>query len=63
MKEAPSRLHRKLKVAGCLIMLGLLIEAATLYWSHPASFLGFLGIGGFVVIAGIAVYLLSIVSE
>ena len=63
MKEATSRLHRKLKIAGCLIMLGLLIEATTLYWSRPLSFLGFIGIGGFLVTAGIALYLLSIVNE
>ena len=63
MKEATSRLHRKLKISGCLIMLGLLIEATTLYWSRPLSFLGFIGIGGFLVTAGIALYLLSIVNE
>ncbi len=63
MNEASPRLHRKLKFAGCLIMLGLLIEATTLYWSQPLSFLGFIGIGGFLVTAGIAVYLLSIVDE
>jgi len=63
MKEATSRLHRKLKIAGCLIMLGLLVEATTLYWSRPLSFLGFIGIGGFLVAAGIALYLLSIVNE
>jgi len=63
MKEATSRLHRKLKIAGCLIMLGLLIEATTLYWSRPLSFLGFIAIGGFLVTAGIAVYLLAIVDE
>ena len=63
MKEATSRLHRKLKIAGCLIMLGLLVEATTLYWSRPLSFLGFIGIGSFLVGAGIVVYLLSIVNE
>jgi len=63
MKETNPPIHSKLNLAGCLIMLGLLIEATTLYWSRPLSFLGFIGIGGFLVTAGIALYLLSIVNE
>lgn len=63
MNEPPSPLHRNLKFAGCLIILGLLVEAMTLYWSRPLSFLGFMLIGGFLVAVGIALYLLSVLNE
>jgi hypothetical protein len=42
---------------------GLLVEAITIYWSHPTSFLLFLGLGGILVLAGIVVYLIAIVSH
>jgi len=63
MNETTPRLHRKFKIAACLLGLGLLAEAATLHWSHPTSFLFFIGVGGFLVIVGMALYLLAIVSE
>ncbi|HWP59833.1 MAG TPA: hypothetical protein VNL14_18215 [Candidatus Acidoferrales bacterium] len=63
MTEESPRLQRKLKTAGWLIIGGLVIEATTLYWSNPTSFLSFIGAGGLLVMLGIALYLLAIVSR
>lgn len=45
-----------------MIVLGLLIEAGTLYWSNPTSFLVFAGAGALFVFAGVVVYLVAIVK-
>jgi len=55
-------LVRRLRLAGLLVVLGLLVELSTLLWSHPTAFLAFLGVGAVLVAAGILVYLGSIVS-
>jgi hypothetical protein len=56
-------LHRRLKTSGILISGGLLLEVATLYWSHPLTFVAFIVLGGSLVGAGILLYLYSIVSH
>lgn len=60
VKDTDPRLARRLKVAGLLLALGLLIEAATLSWPHPTAFLAFLLLGGVLVAAGVLVYLFTI---
>jgi hypothetical protein len=62
MTEAVSRLHRKLKMAGWAIMLGLIVSLATVYWSTPLSFLFFIVIGGLLVALGILSFLLAIIT-
>ena len=62
MTEADPRLTRRLKLAGLLLSLGLLIEAATLFWQHPTAFLAFLLLGGVLVAAGVVLYLLAIAA-
>lgn len=52
----------RLRIAGALIFVGLLIEALTLSWNNPIAFLVFLGIGGLLILIGIVFYLLSLVS-
>ncbi len=61
--ETNPRLVRRLRLAGLLLTLGLLIEAATLFWSHPTAFLVFLLLGGALVAAGIVLYLLAIAAH
>ena len=56
------KLPRRLRWAGLLVGLGLVVEAATLGWSHPTAFLVFLLVGGALVAAGILVYLLSLAT-
>jgi hypothetical protein len=56
------RLQRRIRIAGALIIMGLVVEALSLVRVHPLAFLGFMFIGGTFLVAGIAVYLLSLVS-
>ena len=56
------RLQRRIRIAGALIIMGLVVEALSLIRVHPLAFLGFMFIGGTLLVAGIAVYLLSLVS-
>jgi hypothetical protein len=51
-----------MKTAACLLIAGLAVEGITLQWAHPTSFLLFLILGGILVVAGIAVYLIAIVT-
>jgi hypothetical protein len=52
----------RLRIAGVLIFLGLLIEALTLEWNSPMAFLVFLGLGGLLIGLGVVFYLFSLVS-
>ena len=62
MTQSQSRLHGKLKIAGYLLLAGLAVEGITLNWSHPTSFLLFIILGGVLILAGIAIYLVEIVT-
>ena len=55
-------ISRRLRIAGVLIVLGLIVEALSLIWNHPLSFVAFLGIGGLLLFLGIVVYLAALVS-
>lgn len=51
-----------LRAAGVLILIGLLIEALTLWWARPVAFLVFALVGVPFVFAGILCFLYSLVS-
>ncbi|HEV2200647.1 MAG TPA: hypothetical protein VGR73_12560 [Bryobacteraceae bacterium] len=55
--------ERKIRWASILTGGGLAIQSATFLVVHPLAFVAFLGIGCPLVIAGIALYLLSLVSD
>jgi hypothetical protein len=57
-------IEQRLRLSGALLMLGLLVEGATLFaLDRPIGFLTFAGAGGLLVLAGIALYLWAIVSH
>ena len=56
-------ISKKFRIAGILIILGLVVEGLSLLWNHPLSFLAFLCIGGIFLLLGILVYLLALVSR
>lgn len=56
-------LAQRLRIAGILIVLGLVVELLTLAWNNPISFIVFLGLGGLLMFLGIVLYLWSLVSE
>jgi hypothetical protein len=55
-------MERRLRISGMLIVLGLVVEALSLIRIHPLAFLGFMFVGGGLLVAGIAIYLYSLVS-
>ncbi len=57
-----SPLESRLRVCGILVFLGLVIDAISLWWSHPTAFLVFVFIGGSFVLLGILLYLYSLVA-
>ena len=61
MEAAGLTMTARLRIAGVLVFLGLLIEALTLTWNNPIAFLVFLA-GGLLIAVGILFYLLSLVS-
>jgi hypothetical protein len=62
MNTQPTKIERRIRLAGILLIAGLLVELVTLRWSRPTAFLFFLLLGGLLMALGIGVYLLSLVS-
>ena len=62
MNAGEPHIHRRLRVSGVLIILGLAVELLSLIRIHPLAFLGFLFVGGGLLIAGVVLYLYSLVS-
>lgn len=57
-----TKIEKRIRLSGLLLIAGLLVELATLNWSHPTSFLFFVGIGGLLMAAGVLIFLISLVS-
>ena len=63
MTQTQASISRELKIAGILLLAGLLIAIVSLIWRAPLAFLLFAGVGGLLIVAGIVVYLFSIVGS
>jgi hypothetical protein len=63
MNQQNVYISKKLRIAGIFIMLGLIIEALSLLWNHPLSFLAFVSVGGMMLVLGVLTYLLALVSR
>lgn len=53
----------KLRISGIFVLLGLIIEAFALHWSHPTAFLVFALVGTPLQLIGIVIFLYSLVSH
>lgn len=62
MNSQSTKIEKRIRLSGLLLIAGLLVELASLHWSHPTAFLFFLLLGGLLMAAGVVVYLLSLVS-
>ena len=62
-QDKSPRVEKRLRQAGLLIALGLLVQLLTFIRIHPLSFMGFAIIGCPLVLAGVVLYLYSIVSH
>ena len=58
-----SPIERHLFRAGLLIARGLLVQLVTFVWVHPLAFIVFLVVGCPLVLAGVLLYLYSVVSH
>jgi hypothetical protein len=56
-------LEKLLKIAGLILLGGLVVITVTLLWSHPLSFLISLGVGNVLIAGGVILYLYAIVSR
>jgi hypothetical protein len=56
-------IQRRLRVAGILTGVGLLVQLTTFFWNQASTFLVFAFLGTPLVIAGCAVFLYSLVSN
>ncbi|PYX92414.1 MAG: hypothetical protein DMG67_06900 [Acidobacteria bacterium] len=63
MTQQDGTISKKLRIAGILIILGLIVEGFSLLWNHTLSFLAFPCVGGMFLVLGIVVYLLALVSR
>ena len=57
-----SALEKRLRVAGMLVIIGLLVEGICLLWAGPLAFILLVAVGGFLCAAGIILYLYSLVA-
>jgi hypothetical protein len=62
MKIAAMGMHRSLRFAGVLLILAMAVELISLVWEKPLAFILFAFIGGALFLAGIFLYLYSLVS-
>ena len=53
---------RRLFVSGWLTAAGLVVVLATLFWNHPISMTLFLCLGAVLVLAGMSLFLWSVIS-
>jgi hypothetical protein len=59
----PTNIERRIRWAGLLVVLGLVLQMLTFLSIHPLAFTGFLLIGCPLVAAGMLLYLYSLVSD
>lgn len=52
----------RIRKASGIVLLGVLIEAVTLVWAGPVSFLVFMMVGCALVALGVVYYLISLVT-
>lgn len=57
------RFVTRLRRAGVLVILGLLVQLATLVEAHPFSFLSFLLVGSGLVLAGVITFVWAWAKE
>jgi len=56
-------IERRIRWAGLLVVVGLLVQILTLTWVHPLAFMTFLMIGCPLSLAGVLFYLYSLAAR
>ena len=60
---AQIKVEHRLRLASALLLAGLGLQALTLFTNHPLAFLGFIFVASPLVLAGIIVYLWSLIAH
>jgi hypothetical protein len=60
---ASATIEQRIRWAGLLVISGLLVQLLTMSWSHPLAFMAFLMIGCPMILAGVLIYLVSLVTK
>ena len=55
-------LEKRLRWAGLLIAAGLIIQLTTFIWIHPLAFIAFVAVSCPLTVAGVLLFLYSLVS-
>ena len=55
-------MSRVFRLSGILLIAGLVIEAVSLLFNHPLSFIGFIVVGGSLLGIGVILFLISLVE-
>lgn len=63
MSSTANALEKRLRLAGVLLIAGLLVEAVCLLSGRPIAFVIFVCAGGLFLSAGVVIYLLALVSS
>jgi uncharacterized membrane protein len=63
MEGDQTKTERKLRLAAVFLLAGLAVQLATLLVTHPLAFLAFTFIGSPLVLAGVVLYLWSVVTH
>ena len=61
-ESAPTGIEKRIKWAGLLIALGIIVQIVSLSRIHPLAFVAFSVIGCPLVAAGIVIYLVGLVQ-
>ncbi len=56
-------LEKRIRAASLLTIGGLGTELMSLMWRHPTAFVLFVGLGGFLLAAGMLLFMWSIVTK
>jgi hypothetical protein len=60
---AQTKVERNLRLASLLVIAGLFLQLITLFSNHPLAFMAFIFVGSPLVLAGVLVYLWSLVGQ
>jgi hypothetical protein len=59
----PARsIEGRIRLASVLLLLGMAVEAVTLSLLHPLAFVAFASVGALLVVAGIGVFLFTLLA-
>ena len=59
----PSTIEKRIRLAGSLIAVGIVVQLASLVWLHPLAFMTFIVVGCPLVLAGVLLYLYALAAR